>query len=288
MNKTYLLASPLMCILCFVLHISCKKGELISSVKPAADQESPAKQVGGGSVDPVESFDSNIQSGLLSAYFYVINPGKMTIVNDPVYGSKRKVVYFNVKNTDNAGLTANPRAQLESPKQYVEGQNIWVGLSVYFSNMVYTKWLDFAEVYGPPYAGAAPFRLIIERSNITAVSFDGEKESRLWSEPLKTGVWYDFVYRELLSKDKGEVEVFVRRQGEKKFSQVVTTTVQPTLTAANSAGANYSKVSCYWDKENTWTDSSKEKKLISAQMYLTNHKVGSNFNEVAPAYIIND
>jgi len=285
MNKRHIFASPLIYILFFFINISCKKDASLSGMNSGGNLKCTAEQAGGRSADSVKFFDSNIQSGSLSAYFNVINPTKISIVNDPVYGLKRKVVFMDVKNTDNAGLTANPRAQLESPKQYVAGQNIWVGLSVYFTKKMYTKWFDFAEVYGPPYSAAAPFRLIIERSNISAVSFDGSKETRLWSEPMKAGVWYDFVYRELLSKDKGEVEVYVRRQGEKNFSQVVTTTVQPTITAANSSGPNYSKVSCYWDKENTWTDSTKSERVTSAQIYLSNHKVGRNFNEVAPGYI---
>lgn len=277
--------SPLIYVLYSLLFISCKKDSLVSNTNESLDVQSIIQQESGALVTAVKSFDSNIKSGSLSAYWYVINPTKICIVNDPVYGSKRKVVYMDVKNTENAGLTANPRAQLETPKQYVEGQNIWVGFSIYFTKKMYTKWFDFAEVYGPPYSAAAPFRLIIERSNVSAVSFNGNKETRLWTEPMKAGAWYDFVYRELLSKGKGQVEVYVRRQGEKNFSHVVNSTVLPTITAANSSGPNYSKVSCYWDKENTWTDSTKSKRVTSAQIYLANHKVGRSFTEVAPAYM---
>jgi len=285
MNKYHVIASPFIYILYLFLTSSCKKDVPLANVNPVTNLTNIAPPAAKTAVEPVKFFDSNIQSGSLAAYFYVINPTKMQIVNDPVYGTKRKVVYMNVKNTDNAGLTANPRAQLESPKQYVAGQNIWVGLSVHFTKKMYTKWFDFAEVYGPPYASAAPFRLIIERSNISAVSFNGVKETRLWTEPMKAGVWYDFVYRELLSKDKGEVQLYVRRQGEKSFTLVVPTTVQPTITGANSSGPNYSKIACYWDKLNTWTDSTKKQVLTSAQIYLANHKVGSTFSQVAPAYI---
>jgi hypothetical protein len=284
-SKSKIMACQLLYWFYLFLCSGCQKEASATADSLATSEDLSSKQLRVETVRTVKSFDSKINSGNLAAYFYVINPTKISIVNDPVYGAKRKVVYMNVKNSDNAGITVNPRAQLETPKQYIEGQNIWVGLSVYFTDKIFTKWLDFAEVYGPPYTAAAPFRLILERSNISAVSYDGKKETRLWTEPMKKGIWYDFVYRELLSKDKGQVQVYVRRQGEKQFSLVVPNTVQPTITAANAIGPNYSKISCYWDKENTWTDSTKKTKVISSKMYLANHKVGGSFYEVAPPYI---
>ena len=224
-------------------------------------------------------------SSALSAM--VINPNRISIVNDPVYSSKRKVMLMNVRTQDTGGLTENPRAQVQTPMDYAEGQEVFVGFSVRFTKTFWTYFLTFSELYGAPYKGTAPFRLAIQESNIIATSYDGVKQLNLWKQPMQANVWYDFVYREVLSRDatKGEVQVWLRKTGEKEYKQVLATQKMATITTANLTGPNYHKLACYYDRANTYTDATRRSKVTAIQMYFGNHKVGSSFNQVAPTIL---
>ena len=69
---------------------------------------------------PVAFFDAGLdQKKNLSSYAtvkgdpytaMVIDPGRISVVNDPVFGSKRKVMLMDVRTQDNGGVTENPRA----------------------------------------------------------------------------------------------------------------------------------------------------------------------------------
>jgi hypothetical protein len=100
-------------------------------------------------------------------------------------------------------------------------------------------------------------------------------------------LWYDFVYAETLSQDasKGCVQVWLRKQGETAFKQILAPIKIPTVTAANLTGPNYHKLACYYDKNNTFTDATKKTQVKEIKMYLGNHKVGSSFDQVAPQLI---
>jgi hypothetical protein len=217
----------------------------------------------------------------------VINPTRMQVVNDPVYGSKRTVLQMNVRTGDNAGVTQNPRAQVQTPMRYVEGNDVYVGFSVRFKSTFWTYFLTFAEFYGAPYIGSSPFRLGIQEGNLIAASEVGSKQNNLWKEPMQADVWYDFVYREKLSKDadKGLVQVWMRKQGETAYRLIVPPTNVQTITTANLLGPNYHKLACYYDKTHTFTDASKKKRVDAIEMYFAEHKVGKNFNAVAPALV---
>jgi hypothetical protein len=249
------------------------------------------------STNSVKFFDSELdQRRNLSAYTktssalsaMVINPSRISVVNDPYYGSKRKVMSMNVRLNDNGGVTANPRAQVQTPMSYAEGQEVYIGFSVRFTKTFWTYFLTFSELYGAPYKGTAPFRLAVQESNIVASSFDGKKQLNLWKQPMQANVWYDFVYREVLSKDatKGEVQVWLRKSGEKEFKEILPTQKMATITAANITGPNYHKLACYYDKTNTFTDATKKSRVSSVQMYFANHKVGSSFSQVSPALLV--
>jgi Polysaccharide lyase len=246
---------------------------------------------------PVAFFDADLdQKKNLSSYAtvkgdpysaMVINPNRISVVNDPVFGSKRKVMLMDVRPQDNGGVTENPRAQVQTPMNYVEGQTVYIGFSVRFTQSFWTYFLTFSELYGAPYVGTSPFRLSIQGSNIVASATNAGKQTNLWQEPMQAGLWYDFVYCETLSYDpsKGSVQVWLRKQGETTFKQVLAPTKIPTVTAANLTGPNYHKLACYYDKENTFVDASKKTKVSEIKMYLGNHKVGSSFDQVAPAVL---
>ena len=246
---------------------------------------------------PVSLFDANLtKNGNLSAYQFlsgdaftamVIDPSRISVVNDPVFGTKRKVMYMDVRNQDTGGLTENPRAQVQTPMNYVSGQSIYVGLSVRFTQSMWTYFLTFAEFYGAPYSGTSPFRMAVQGSDLVASATSNGKQTNLWQAPLQTNVWYDFVYHEVLSKssNRGLVEVWLRKQGETTFTQIVSATKIPTITSSNITGPNYHKLACYYDKNNTYTDATKKTHLMEVKMYLGNHKVGSSFNAVAPTLL---
>jgi hypothetical protein len=81
------------------------------------------------------------------------------------------------------------------------------------------------------------------------------------------------------------VQVWLRKTGASSFTQIVAPTKIPTITRANVTGPNYHKLACYYDKSYIFTDAKKKTKVIEVKEYLTNHKVGSTFASVAPAYI---
>jgi len=240
----------------------------------------------------VKLFDADLdKKGSLIAYAktlgattaMVISPDRISIVNDPVYGIKRKVMLMDVRPEDTGNVTANPRAQVQTPMQYTEGQDVWIGFSVYFPKTLWTYFLTFSELYGAPYKGSSPFRLAIQESNII-IDYNGATQ---WKKPMQAGVWYDFVYHEVLSKNAsiGKGQVYMREQGKTNYTEVLPLTSMATITSANLTGPQYHKLACYYDKTHTFTDATKSTRVDRVQVYFANHKVGNNFKEVAPAYL---
>ncbi len=273
--------------------ISCQKDSFQEVEKSLQDSIPVAKvEQTRSSYNLSPFFDADLSTRKnLSAYqktasafsAMIINPGRMKIVSDPVFGSKRKVLLMDVKRGDNAGVTENPRAQVQTPMQYHEGQDVWIGFSVYFPRTIWTYFLTFSELYGAPYQGSSPFRLGIQESNVI---IDYNKKTQ-WKQPMQAGKWYDFVYHEVLSKNasKGLAQAYMRIQGASKFTEILKPTHMATITSANFEGPQYHKLACYYDKDNTYTNDSRKSHVNNVQVYFTNHKVGSNFNEVAPAYL---
>lgn len=218
----------------------------------------------------------------------VINPQLISVIDDPAYGSQRKVMNLIVKPTDTGGVTENARAQCQTPMQYVEGQEIFYSVSINFNNFFWTYFLTFSEIYGAPYNGTSPLRLGVQESNIIVSNRNNAgTEIHFWTQPMVLNQWYDFIVREVLSQDstKGEVQVWLRKQGETDFTEIVPTTYFASVTSANITGPNYHKVACYYDATHTYTNS-KDKILVDdLNLYITNHKIGNSFNEVAPALL---
>ncbi|WP_158826210.1 heparin lyase I family protein [Mucilaginibacter lacusdianchii] len=242
----------------------------------------------------VKFFDAGLDDrGCLSAYnktntaftSMIINPDLIKVVGDPVYGAKRKVMLMDVKPDQTGNVTNNPRAQVQTPMQYTEGQDVWIGFSVYFPKTIWTYFLTFSELYGAPYKGSSPFRLGIQESNII-IDYNGGTK---WRKPMKAGVWYDFVYHEVLSQDAtvGKAQVYLREQGNAKYTEILPLTNMPTITAANFAGPQYHKLACYYDRTHTFTDATRKTNVDRVQVYFANHKVGNSFKQVAPANLDN-
>jgi hypothetical protein len=294
-KKTLLFELMIANLLFYILILTggCKKD--VAPVKPAEGVNAVAIAAVQSKPIAVPFFDAGLDKrGDLSAYAQtpgnpysamVIDPSRISVVNDPVYGAKRKAMLMDVRTQDNAGLTENPRAQVQTPMSYVAGQTVYVGFSVRFTQSLWTYFLTFSELYGAPYTGTSPFRLALQGSNLVASATDHGKQLNLWQEPMEAGIWYDFVYSEVLSTDAsaGKVQVWLRKQGEKDYTPVLGPTSLATLTAANFKGPNYHKLACYYDKSNTYSDATKKTKIEEVKMYLAAHKVGSSFDLVAPA-----
>jgi hypothetical protein len=276
--------------------LSCKKDSLEStpdtavlSIPRASDSTSFASTA-LSQWRGVKFFDAQLgERGCLSAYTQalsamVINSDRIKIVNDPVYGSKRTVMLMDVRPQDTGNITENPRAQVQTPMQYTEGQDVWIGFSVYFPKTIWTYFLTFSELYGAPYKGSSPFRLAIQESNII-VDYNGATR---WRKPMRAGVWYDFVYHEVLSKSAsiGKAQVYMREQGNgDDFTEILPLTSMATITSSNFLGPQYHKLACYYDKTHTFTDATKSVPVSNVKVYFANHKVGGSFNQVAPAYL---
>lgn len=83
-----------------------------TSAPPSTGTPTPAPSPTGRPL-----FDSALASRGLGAYASVHNAHRVSVVNDPVLGSARKVLKLTVHEADNS-LTGNPRAQLETAKQF--------------------------------------------------------------------------------------------------------------------------------------------------------------------------
>jgi hypothetical protein len=203
-------------------------------------------------------FDADVARRGLSAYAEVIHPERITVVDDPVLGARRQVMRFTVHD-DDTGPTENPRAQVETPRMFRDGDEVWVGWSTLFPADWPERlppggdaWLTLSEFHGPPYDGAAPVKLGM-RSGTDAVTWQ-RTASHGWDIPWESGPirkehWYDHVLHVKLSGDAatGFVELFVDA-GEGWQQQALGGAARlhmRTLEEANGAAANYHKLALY-------------------------------------------
>ena len=129
MKRLYLIVPMSLFFISVVTLLSCNKDLAPAPINHIIDTtvtNASLKQV-----DELIPFNSNLtKNDNLSAYqtitgdaftAMVIDPSRISVVNDPVFGSKRKVMYMDVRNQDTGGLTENPRAQVQTPMNYVAG-----------------------------------------------------------------------------------------------------------------------------------------------------------------------
>lgn len=246
-----------------------------------------AAGIGGAarSADAGLSFDADIARRGLSAYANVIHGERISIVDDPVLGEKRKVLQFTVHD-DDTGPTANPRAQVETPKMFRNGDDAWIGWSTLFPSdwpqhlpAGGVAWITLSELYGPPYSGAAPVKFGM-RSGVDAVTWQ-RNGTYGWDTPWERGSimknrWYDHVLHVKFSHDPavGFVELYVNT-GDGWVQQDLAGTSRlhmATFDGANGGGPNYHKLALY--------------RLRGMYPVLTvlhaEHRVGDSFQSVAP------
>jgi hypothetical protein len=216
----------------------------------------------------------------------VVNPHCISVVPDPVFGHRRLVMELNVTNKD-TGPTSNPRAQVQTPMQYTEGQEVWAAFSVFFPGDFpnFLSWMTLAEFYGAPYKGTSPFLIGCRMNNL--ILQHNRLDKPLWEEAIRKGLWYDILYRTVLSKDSavGEVQVFMRIQGEGPAWREILQGNMATITESNADGPQYHKICNYRSLQGNWQHLDKTGKVTATRIFLGNHRVGAVRAQVEPAYL---
>jgi hypothetical protein len=229
-------------------------------------------------------YDRAARQQWLSPYVHVIHLERISVVNDPVLGARRKVGKFTVYDSD-LGPTENPRAQVETRADLTLGTEFWAGWSTLFPSdwpkmlpCGVGGWLTFESVYGPPYEDSSPVHLgmrgcsgnIVLQRNVT-YGWDVP-----WEMPIPRGSWIDFVIHEKLSTDPavGFVELYVNsgtgwRQQELGGKLRL---YMRTLDGSNDAGPNSMRLELYRLRN----------MFPTLTLYHADHKIGASFAAVAP------
>ena len=232
-------------------------------------------------------FDADYAHKGLMAYATVWHPERISIVDDPVLGSARKVAKLTVYDGD-TGPTSNPRAQMEVSHFWDEGEEFYVGVAYYFPQDFPTiagtgssNWVNLGEVYGPPYSGGGPNKILLKRladgrEVICLERNQNYNYDRPFVLPLVRGRWTDLVMRIKLSQDPtvGFWEVWANQGSgyQRLLLHGQDRLYFRTMDSSNNGGANYHKVSHY-RAAGMWP---------VATSYIADHRIGTSFEAVAP------
>jgi hypothetical protein len=221
----------------------------------------------------------------LSAYTTVIHPERISIVNDPILGTARKVARLTVYDTD-TGPTENPRAQMEGPYILEEGREFWVGWSTLFPSDWPAQlpcgvgaWLTFVSTYGPPHAGAGPakFGQVGCSANVDFNRNETYNYDLPWSTPVVRNRWMDFVVHQKMSQDPavGFMEIYLNTGSgwqQQTFANGQKRLYYKTMDSSNNGGPNNHRLSLY-----------RMKGMYSVMtLYHADHRIGTSFDAVAP------
>lgn len=208
-------------------------------------------------------FASSFADGL-SEYLHQTHPERISVVDDPMLGPARKVLRFQVHPGD-TGPTENPRAQLETPYDFREGDDRYFGFSLYFpadfpADLPSRGWVTVGEqAYGPPYDGAGGVGLRVQNApggEYAELRWQ-RNDSYGWDMPWRgpridriRGRWIDIVQRIKLHRDPGTgfVEMWMNT-GDGFQRQALSgqdRLYMSTYDAANNGGANNSRLALYY------------------------------------------
>jgi hypothetical protein len=188
---------------------------------------------------------------------------------------------FTVNDDDVYPLTptGNPRAQLNSGRIFCEGDERWIGSSVYlppdFPNLTDGGWLIVGSYgFAPPYEGGAPGSLVVRApyDELMLTRDESYNRDEIWRTPLRKGKWMDFVFHVKFSRDPnvGFVELWVNGHRQ-TFSNGRDRLYYATL-KKDSTGCGELILTSYRNKGMfEW-----------ATLYQDEAKVGTSYQAVAP------
>lgn len=224
-------------------------------------------------------FDGDFAKGL-AAWPSRINAERISIVDDPVLGSARKVAKFRVFDGD-TGPTPNPRAQLEGPANLVRGGEYWMGWSTYFPRnfpaLPRGGWLAFESIYGAPARDSGPMTATVSGSEIRYQRNASYRYDLPWRMPVLRGRWVDFAWRVKLSSSArvGFVEIHVNSGGGWRQQVLAgrSRLYMRTLDSSNGARPNSFRLNNY-----------RRRGMFRAlSIYHASPKIGTTFRAVAPS-----
>lgn len=200
-------------------------------------------------------FDGNWKYKGLSLYPTPgqFHPERISVVDDPALGPARQVLRFDVHDGD-TGPTQYYRAQIQSPGDLVDGDDIYVGWSIYLPtdfpviDTAAGDWLVFHEIYGQPFAGTGPLVMWVKDEMLRWQRGPEFTNDIPWQIPIQRGKWIDFVERVKLSANPavGFVQLWVNTGsglvaqplGPSQVTQFFTN----TLSTANATGPQFSSL----------------------------------------------
>jgi hypothetical protein len=160
---------------------------------------------------------------------------------------------------------SSPRAQLNSPEIFREGDERYIGFSIYYPSNFPTLpsggWLTTSEFFGKPWTEGGPIRTEVRPGNRESVGRDENYNyDTIWSAPLERGKWIDYVFRIKFSKNSSVGFVEFWRKGVKQTfrngsTRIYTRTMDPDQTAPSVLQLKnyrkkgmFSSVTLYYDE----------------------------------------
>jgi hypothetical protein len=166
-------------------------------------------------------------------------PNGVTVVSSPVRSGRRAARFTVSSSSTRANCahvpTSSPRAQLVSPNLFTQGSDSYIAFSTYFpSNFpTVTHWLQFAEIYGPPFGGSPSMGFDLVGNHMTLQRDATHHHDHIWTSPgtiRKGSGWEDIVVHVKFSTDPrvGFVELWLNG-ARQRFSNGSTRIYYDTL-----------------------------------------------------------
>lgn len=226
-------------------------------------------------------------TGDLSQWKYVEQcPGDVSVVGSPAPAGGH-AFQLSVNDGDTSSrcpghvFTPQPAASLISPTLFHNGDDAWIGESLYLPvGFPYIPhWFQFAELDGAPFGGSPPVGLDIEGNHFGLYRDATHNFDAIWNAPVVTGAWQDFVLHVKFSNDPtvGFVELYYNGV-QQQFADGSTRDYYATLVAGNNwdgaSGGNFLDLDQYrsgYDDFGTLT------------IYEAEPSIGSSYAAVAPS-----